>query len=579
VKKKLTSPVLNELRPLLPAYATLFGFSFFSPILYLSSPIFMEQMYDRVFYSRSQDSLFVLTAIATYLIVMFCILEWVRKKALGRLGNAIDERFSRVLFETLHRSRSAARAAPPTHLLADFDTVREFLSGYMLTALFDALWAPLFIIVLSIIHWVFGVIALALIVLTGAVTLINHHLTKRDLNRYQQTSVKTHELSQAISRNVETVRALGMLPPLRNRWYELQAKTLGWQAAASAWTDMFAYIIKFTRSYQMIGITAVGTLLYLNNEVTAAGTFAAMTLLMRGLGPIDHVMSNWKTYSRAMASLDRLDDALRGLQKESPKMSLPRLGGPLVVTRVFALAPGGEQPVLTDVSFTLGEGRTLGVVGPSGAGKSCLTRVLVGIWPPRAGSVAIGDHDLAHWNEDELGRHLGYLPQDVELLPGTVAENISRFDPLAVADASKLLAAAELAGIQDLIRSLPEGYNTRLGPGGHVLSGGQRSRIALARAVYGNPEFVVLDEPNSHLDARAEQSLFEMVRKLRAMQATVVVATHKLATLNYCDDVLVLNAGAVQAFGSRDQIVSRIPRLAVSPALTVIEGSAEARRS
>jgi ABC-type protease/lipase transport system fused ATPase/permease subunit len=248
------------------------------------------------------------------------------------------------------------------------------------------------------------------------------------------------------------------------------------------------------------------------------------------------------------------------------------------VTRVFAFAPGGEQPVLNDVTFTLGEGRILGVVGPSGAGKSCLARVLVGIWPPRAGSVAIGDHDLAHWNEDELGRHLGYLPQDVELLPGTVAENISRFDPAPVV-ATKLIAAAELAGIQDLIRSLPDGYNTRLDPGGHVLSGGQRSRIALARAVYGNPEFIVLDEPNSHLDARAEQSLFEMVRRLRAMRATVVIATHKLATLSYCDDVLVLNAGAVQAFGSRDQIVSRIPRLAASPPLTVIEGSAEARRS
>jgi len=579
VKKKLSSPTLNELRPLLPAYVTLFGFSFFSPILYLASPIFMEQMYDRVFYSRSQDTLFVLAAIATYLIVMFCILEWVRKKALARLGNAIDERFSRVLFETLHRSSGAARVARSPAILADFNTVRDFLSGYMLTALFDALWAPLFIVVMTIVHWMFGVIALALLLLTGAMTLINHHLTKKDLSRYQQMSIKTQEFSHTISRNVETVRALGMLLPLRDRWYELHAKMLGWQAAASVWTDIFTYIIKFTRSYQMIGITAVGTLLYLNNEVTAASTFVAMTLLMRGLGPIDHVISNWKAYSSAMASLDRLDDVLRGLQKQSPKMSLPRLAGPLVATRVFAFAPGGEKPVLNDVSFTLGEGRILGVVAPSGAGKSCLARVLVGIWPPRAGSIAIGDHDLAHWNEDELGRHLGYMAQDVELLPGTLAENISRFDPLAVSDPSKLLAAAELAGIQDLIRSLPEGYNTKVGPSGHVLSGGQRSRIALARAVYGSPKLIVLDEPNSNLDARAEQALFEMVYKLRAMQATVVIATHKLTTLNYCDDVLVLNAGAAQAFGSRDQIVSRIPRLAAAPTLTVIAGSVEARRS
>jgi ABC-type protease/lipase transport system fused ATPase/permease subunit len=327
VKNKLSSPLLNELRPLLGAYLTLFGFSFFSPILYLASPIFIEQMYDRVFYSRSQESLFVLTAIATYLIVMFCVLEWVRKKALARLGNAVDERFSRVLFETLHRSRSAARGRAP-QMLADFDTVREFLSGSMLTALFDSFWAPLFIVALCIIHWVFGVMALALIALSGALTVINHRLTRRDLDRHQQMSIKTHELSQAVSRNVEAVRALGMLPPLGNRWYDLHAKALGWQAAASVWTDLFVHTIKFIRSYQMIAVTAVGTLLYLSNEVTAAGTFAAMTLLMRGLGPIDHVMSSWKTYSRAMASLDRLDEVLRGLQKQSPKISLPRLAAP-----------------------------------------------------------------------------------------------------------------------------------------------------------------------------------------------------------------------------------------------------------
>jgi ATP-binding cassette subfamily C protein len=366
VRKKLSSPILNELRPLLPAYATLFGFSFFSPILYLASPIFMEQIYDRVIYSRSQETLFVLAAIATYLIVMFCILEWVRKKALARLGNAIDERFSRVLFEALHRSSAAVRVARSPNVLADFNTVRDFLSGYTLTALFDALWAPLFIVVLAVVHWMFGVIALLLVVLTGALTLLNHWLTKNDLHRYQQMSIKTQELGQAISRNVEAVRALGMLLPLRDRWYDLHARMLGWQAAASVWSDVFTYIIKFTRAYQMIGITAVGTLLYLNNEVTPAGTFVAMTLLMRGLGPIDHVMSNWKMYSGAIAALDRLDDVLHGLEKQSRKISLPQLAGSLMVTRVFAVAAGRETPVLNDVSFTLAEGRTLGVVGPSG---------------------------------------------------------------------------------------------------------------------------------------------------------------------------------------------------------------------
>ena len=579
MNQKLSSPILNELRPLLPAYLTLFGFSFFSPILYLASPIFIEQMYDRVMYSRSIDTLFVLATIATYLIVMFCILEWVRKKALARLGNAIDERFSRMLFETLHRAGGAARVASSSNILADFNTVRDFLSGYTLTALFDALWAPLFVLVMTVVHWMFGAIALLLILFTAAVTFINHRLTKKHLHNYQHLALKAHEFSQAISRNVETIRALGMLLPLRDRWYRLHAGMLGWQSAAYVWSDIFTYVIKFTRSYQMIAVTAVGTLLYLNNEVTPANTFVAMTLLMRGLGPIDQVISNWKTYSGALAALERLDDVMRGAGKLTPKLSLPALRGPLVVSRLFAFAPGNERPVLNDVSFTLAEGRTMGIIGPSGAGKSCLARVLVGIWQPRSGSLAIGDHDLSHWNEDELGRHIGYMPQDIELLPGSIAENIARFDAAAEADPSKITAASELAGVQDLIRSLPDGYNTKVGLDGHVMSGGQRSRIALARAVYGAPTFIVLDEPNSNLDARAEQSFLEMVQKLRTMRTSVVIVTHKLSTLSCCDDVLVLNAGTVQAFGPREQIVSRIPRLAAAPSLTVIEGAAQARRS
>ncbi len=319
--------------------------------------------------------------------------------------------------------------------------------------------------------------------------------------------------------------------------------------------------------------------MFLNNEVTLANTFVAMTLMTRGLGPIDQVVSNWKSYSNFLSAVGRLDDELRDAQKQPQKISLSQLSGPLAVSRVFAVAAGGDKPLLNDVTFSLGEGRVLGVIGPSGAGKSCLARTLVGAWQPRSGSVAIGDHDLAHWNEDGLGRHLGYMPQDIELLPGTIAENISRFDPAAATDPDLFIAAAELAGIQDLVRSLPNGYNTPVGINGHVLSGGQRSRIALARAVYGEPKFVVLDEPNSNLDSLAEQSLLAMVKQLKAKGVTVVIITHKLNILNYCDDVLVLNNGTVQAFGPRDQIVNRIPRSTAAPALTLISGALESQRS
>lgn len=575
---KLSSPLLNELRAFLPAYATLLAFSFFCPVLYLASPIYVEQIFDRVMYSRNVNTLFVLAAIATFLILMYAVLEWVRKKALGRIGNAIDERLSRVIFETAHRTGKAGVASRAPTTLADFNMVREFLSGNSLTAIFDAFWSPLFIVVMTMVNWLFGVVGLVMIVLTAILAVLNHRLTKADADRYQRLSLKSQEFSQAVARNSEAVRVLGMLPPLRDRWYGLHARMLGWQSAATGRMEIFASITKFMRAYQMAGIYTVGTLLFLNGEVTLANTFVAMTLMMRGLGPIDQVISSWKSYSHFFAALGRLDDVLRNAQAQAAKVSLPQLGGTLLVSRVFAFAGGGEKPLLNDVTFSLGEGRVLGVIGPSGAGKSCLARVLVGAWPPRSGSVAIGDHDLAHWNEDELGRNLGYMPQDVELLPGTIAENISRFDPAAETDPDRFIAASELAGIQDLIRSLPHGYNTPVGLNGHVLSGGQRSRIALARAVYGDPRFLVLDEPNSNLDSLAEQSFLAMLQKLKARGATIAIITHKLNILSYCDDVLVLNNGTVQAFGPRDQIVNRIPRSTAPPALTVIAGALESQK-
>ncbi len=250
-----------------------------------------------------------------------------------------------------------------------------------------------------------------------------------------------------------------------------------------------------------------------------------------------------------------------------------------MVSRLFATAPGHDKIILNDISFTLDQGRVLGVIGLSGAGKSCLARTLVRVWTPQRGTISIGDHEISHWDQDEFGRGIGYMAQEIELLPGTVAENIARFDPQAATNSAAVLEAAELAGIQDLVRKLPDGYNTNIGPGGHVLSIGQRHRVALARAVFGNPTFVVLDEPNANLDALGEQALVQMIQKLQTRGTTVVVVTHKLNLLAYCDDLLVLNAGTAQAYGPRDQIVSRIPRLKASPNLTVIEGSLDERRS
>lgn len=570
------SPTLDRLRPLFSSYGALLAFSLFTPILYFGGPVFMFQVGTRVLTGRSEATLWALAAIATFMMMVLTALEWVRKTALDRIGIAINERLGRVVFDAVHRPAASSGSAPT--VLADFNTVRDFLSGPSISALFDLLFVPVHIALLWFVHWVFAVVAVVMIIVTGGLTLLNHYLVRSDSRRYQSLSTTAQDFGVTVSRNADSIRALGMLPALRDRWYGLNLKTLGWRAAATRRTDVLASLVRFVRVMQMVVVYTVGAMLFLRNELAAGALMVALMVMMRGLGPADSVISNWRAYAGFLAALERLDALLRDGQSRTVMMDIPDLVGPLVLARVSAGPPRGG-PVLNDISFRLAPGRTLGVVGPSGAGKSCLGRVLVGVWPVSSGSIAVGDHELMHWNEDDRGRRLGYMAQDVELLPGTIAENIARFDPPSPERTRAVLAAAELAGIQDLVRALPDGYGTTVGPGRHVLSGGQRSRIALARAVYGDPKLVVLDEPNSNLDAVGEQALVTMIQALKARRCVVVVITHKVNLLGCCDDVLVLNAGTVQAFGARDQIVNSIPRAQAMPHLTVIEGAADGRRS
>lgn len=574
--RRLLSPTLNTLRPLLPAYLSLVVLSLPLPILFFAAPLYAGQVMSRVMTSRSETTLVLLTVISLFLIAVYSAIEWVREQSLQRAGVAIDAKLSGLLFDAMHRPNAASGVMASSGTLNDFNIVRDTLSGRSVTAVIDALWAPLFILAMTAIHWVFGLVAAALMTLTALIAALNYWFADKDVKRSYHLHAKALEFGQAVSRNVDSVRALGMLPRLRDRWATIHQASLGWQSAASAKANIFAALTRFLRNSQMIMIYAIGAVLYLNQEVSAAGIFVAMMIMMRSLLPIDALISNWQNYTRFFTALARVDEVLRAADDRPRRPSLPMLGGAVTVSRVYAAAPGSDRIILNDVSFSVEPGRIVGVVGSSGAGKSCLARVLVGIWAPRRGSVSMGDHDLAHWNEDELGLRVGYMSQDIELLPGTIAENIARFDPDAVEDPSRVLAAVELAGIQDLIKSLPEGLATPVGLGGHVLSGGQRSRVALARAVYGDPMLVVLDEPNSNLDAASEQTLIRATQRLQARGATVFIVTHKLNILNYCDDVLVMNAGSVQAFASRELIVDRLPRLRAQPTLSVVGGEPEA---
>ncbi|MGQ4275103.1 type I secretion system permease/ATPase [Terrihabitans sp. B22-R8] len=573
-----TSPLKRELRILAPAYGVLIFFSFLMAVLALTSPLFAEQVLDRVVLSRSGSTLLSLAFIAFFLIFIYCTLEMLRKKALARLGIDLDRRLSRRVFDAVSRSQMRGRAAAFS-AVQDFNTTRDFLSGSPVTTLMDAMWAPFFILIMALVHWVFVVLAIVVWMVSALLSVSNERLSREHSKEQQKSSQAANEFSMSVAQNSESVRALGMLPVLRERWYSYHNAMLGWRDVSQGRTHYIAGALLFIRNSQMVLLFSVGGFLYVQNEMALNGLIVLTIAMMRGINPIVGIVTNWQMYTGFAAAFRRLDDLLSDAEQQGTEFAVPALDGTLAVQRVFASAPGEDRIILNDISFALPQGRVLGVVGPNGAGKSCLARILVGIWRPRRGQVSIGDHDINHINQDFLGAHLGYLAQEVELLPGTIAENIARFDPSCSQNMHKVIAAAELAGIQDLIRSLPKGYGTRVGPGGHVLSGGQRHRIALARAVYDEPKLVVLDEPNANLDAQGEQALALMLQKLQAMDITVVVITHKLNLLSYCDDVLILNSGTVQAFGSRELIASRMPRLKAAPSLSVIQGTAEAQRN
>ena len=569
------SPVMSELRRFTPVYFILFAFSLFSPIMYMVSPMYMQQITDRVMLSRNESTLIVLSVFAFTVMVIYAGLDYLRSRTLQRVGVALDARLTAVVFDALHRQRSNTTGTASAQPLLDINGVRDFMAGPMVGAAFDAFWSPIFIVVMFVIHPVFGYLSLFMITLSVCLTLLNQFLVSESSRNSAQCASRANDFGNAIFRNTEPVVSLGMLPRVKLVWYRMHHAALGWQSIAANRSFVVQSMNRFIRNSQTIIVYMIGAYLYLRSEIGMGSLMVAMIVMMRGLGPIDQVIAGWRSFTNFKAAVERLDDVLEKAGKAARTSALPRPTGALDVSRIVGTAPDAEKIIINDVSFSVQPGTVLGVIGPSGAGKSCLARFLVGRWRPRRGQISIGDHEMAHWNEDDLGQYLGYMPQDIEMLPGTVADNVARFDPDVSTDSDKLVAAANLAGINDLIKELPDGFNTRVGHGGHVLSGGQRQRIALARAVYGNPHLVILDEPSSSLDAAGEQALGLALERLKKAGSAVVVITHKLSLLTYCDDVLILNAGTVQAVGPRAQIVDRLAKVRAggAPTLTVVEGT------
>jgi PrtD family type I secretion system ABC transporter len=549
------------MRKFLPAFGSLAFLSFILALMYLVPSIFMQQLFERVFQSRSMETLMFLALIVLFLCAMWTTVEIVRLRALQRMSVALGDRINARVFDVLNRRMEALPSTSRGVVLQDLQTIREFIGGPILIQVLDLMWVPVIILAAALFHPILGLTLGVLTVLVSVLAAANQMLVRHDARRSLTSAVRAAEFGRSVMASAEATRVMGMLPSLVAVWHGRQRAAIGWNSAAEKRAAIVSTAIKFLRHTYLPIMLVVGTLLYLNEEVGAGVIFAASVLTARAVYPVDGIASNWRQFWNFRLSMSRIDVLLQEATKLSRKVPLSPPSGALTVSRVAAAPHGRTAPVLTDISFSLQPGQALGVVGPSGAGKSSLARVLTGAWPVQKGSINLDGNELSHWDQDQLGRQIGYVPQDVELLPASLADNIARFDAPDEARDNALHEAIRLAGVQDIVQRLPEGLNTKLGPDGHTLSGGQRQRIALARAVYGGPHLLVLDEPNSNLDAIGEESLGKTINAMRERGAIVIVVTHRTNILAYCDQLLVLNAGTVHAFGRRESILDRLSRV------------------
>jgi len=545
------------------------AFSLCINLMMLAPALYMLQIYDRVLMSRSAMTLFMLTLILLAVYLLLGLIDWVRAQLLMRSGIELDNRLRDRVFIATYQARLRAMASNPAQALSDLSNLRQFLGGNGLFAFFDAPWTPIYLLVISLLHPVLGLVSLIGGLLLVGLTVINERVTRTPLAEANTASIASNNFADNQLRNAEAIEAMGMLNDLRRRWVDIHRRGMALQQLASNRGGWIGTLSRFLRMALQSLILGVGAWLVINDQLTAGGMIGASILMGRALSPVEQAIAAWKSFASARSAYDRLNRLLDAVPASPDHMPLPRPVGRLTVEAALAAPPGTQTPVVRNVSFTLQPGETLGIIGASASGKSTLARLLVGVWPCLAGKVRLDGVDVASWDKAEAGPWLGYLPQDVELLEGTIAENIARFSEI---DSGKVVKAAQIAGVHEMILRFPQGYDTRIGPGGGFLSGGQRQRIALARAVYGDPVLAVLDEPNSNLDEAGEAALVKAVSELKAAGSTIVVISHRQSILLAMDKLLLLRDGAVQLFGPRSEVMNTLAqaaaKVAVLPAAT-----------
>ncbi|MGB8105453.1 MAG: type I secretion system permease/ATPase [Pseudolabrys sp.] len=575
------SPVRSELAEALAAcrgafYGTAL-ISGMSNILMLTGAMFMLEIYDRVLPSRSMPTLVGLLVLAAALFTALGILDAIRGRILVRIGGALDETLSGRVYDTLMRLplRVGARS-DGTQPLRDLDAVRSYLSGLGPVALFDLPWIPLYLAICFAFHPLIGFAALAGAIILIVLTLLTEILMRAPARAATEAAVARNGLAEASRRNAEALVAMGMAGHIAARWSEANRQYMRSQQEASDLGGGLGDISKVLRMMLQSGVLAVGAYLVIHQEASAGIIIAASILSARALAPVDLAIANWKGFVAARQSWQRLNRLLTMSPARLAPMQLQTPVQRLTVEAVSASPPGVPKVVVQDITFELEAGQGLGIIGPSGSGKSSLVRLLVGVWQPVRGNVRLDGAALDQWASDALGRHVGYLPQDVELLAGTVAENIARFEPNP--DTEAVIAAAKAVGVHDLIVRLPGGYDTPIGEQGSALSAGQAQRVALARAVYRDPFLVVLDEPNSNLDSEGEEALTRAILGVRERMGIVIVVAHRPSAIAGVDRLLMMNQGKAQAIGPKDEVLSKVLQrpLAIPRPLKIVPESGSA---
>lgn len=531
-------------------------FSFFVNALMLVPSFYMLQVYGRVVTSGSISTLVMLTIIMTVLMITMGALEWVRSRIMVRVSTKLDVLLSRDVYRaSFKRALDSGGMDASAQPLNDLTGLRQFLTGNGLFAFFDAPWLPIYIGVMFLFHPWFGWIAIASAIVLLCLAVANERLTGKSIAEANKQNIAANLHTNKTLRNAEVIESMGMLQTLMGRWGQRQRKVLVLQSEAS---DNGGLITSLSKSFRMLIqslILGVGAYLAVQHEITPGLMIAGSILLGRALAPIDLIIGSWKGFIAARSQYSRLNEMLDLQQAEPQRMSLPAPEGNVQVENLIVAAPGSKNPILKNITFAAPAGAVVGIIGPSASGKSTLARALLGVWAPQHGVVRLDGADINNWDKQELGPHVGYLPQDIELFEGSISDNIARFGDI---DSEKVIAAAKTAGVHEMVLQLPDGYDTVIGTAGVNLSGGQRQRIGLARAIYGTPRLIILDEPNSNLDEVGERALALAIQQLKATGATIFVITHRTSILGQLDRLMVMAGGAIKLYGPRDQVMAEL---------------------